>query len=114
MSIGRTFKEALQKSIRSTETGLHGFEENFRFRLNQIGLSTEQQKEKLLAALMIPFSDRLWHVAAALRRGITIDQIHEVTGIDPWFLDNMHSLISFEQKFSVQAFLIHVLYRGLW
>ena len=98
MSIGRTFKEALQKSIRSTETGFHGFEENFRFSLNQTGLSTEQQKEKLFAALMVPFSDRLWHVAAALRRGISIDQIHQITGIDPWFLDNINTLINFEKK----------------
>ncbi len=98
MSIGRTFKEALLKSIRSTETGIYGFEEKFRFSLNKVGLSLDQQKEKILAALSLPFSDRLWHVAAALRRGITIDQIHEVTGIDPWFLDNIDSLISFEQK----------------
>jgi carbamoyl-phosphate synthase large subunit len=98
MSIGRTFKEALLKAIRSTETGIYGFEEKFRFSLNKVGLSPDQQKEKILAALSLPFSDRLWHVAAALRRGITIDQIHEVTGIDPWFLDNIDSLISFEQK----------------
>ena len=98
MSIGRTFKEALLKSIRSTETGIYGFEEKFRFSLNKVGLSPDQQKEKILAALSLPFSARLWHVAAALRRGITIDQIHEVTGIDPWFLDNIDSLISFEQK----------------
>ncbi len=98
MSIGRTFKEALYKAIRSTETGLYGFEENFRFSLNQIGLSPEQQKEKLLAALTLPFSDRLWHVAAALRRGVTIEQINQVTGIDLWFLDNIYSLIEFEKK----------------
>ncbi len=98
MSIGRTFKEALQKSIRSIETGLYGFEENFRFSLNQIGLSPEQQKEKLLAALILPFSDRLWHVAAALRRDISIDQIHQITGIDPWFLDNIDCLIRFEKE----------------
>ena len=98
MSIGRTFKEALLKSIRSTETGIYGFEEKFRFSLNKVGLSPDQQKEKILAALSLPFSDRLWHVAAAFRRGITIDQLHEVTGIDPWFLDNIDSLISFEQK----------------
>ena len=47
---------------------------------------------------MIPFSDRLWHVAAALRRGISIDQIHQITGIDPWFLDNINTLINFEKK----------------
>ena len=98
MSIGRTFKEALLKSIRSMETGIYGFEEKFRFSLNKVGLSPEQQNEKILAALSQPFSDRLWHVAAALRRGITIDQIYEITGIDPWFLDNIHSLISFEQE----------------
>ena len=98
MSIGRTFKEALLKSIRSMETGIYGFEEKFRFSLNKVGLSPDQQKEKILAALSLPFSDRLWHVAAALRRGITIDQIYKITGIDPWFLDNIHSLISFEQK----------------
>ena len=98
MSIGRTFKEALLKSIRSTETGIYGFEEKFRFSLNKVGLSPDQQKEKILAALSLPFSDRLWHVAAALRRGITIDQIYKITGIDPWFLDNIDSLISFEQK----------------
>jgi carbamoyl-phosphate synthase large subunit len=98
MSIGRTFKEALFKSIRSMETGIYGFEEDFRFSLNQVGLSPEQQKEKLLAALSVPFSDRLWHVAAALRRGISIDQIYQITGIDPWFLDNINTLIIFEQK----------------
>ena len=98
MSIGRTFKEALQKSIRSMETGLYGFEENFRFSLNQVGLSPEQQKEKLLAALILPFSDRLWHVAAALRRGISMDQIHQITGIDPWFLDNINCIINFEKR----------------
>ncbi|MBC8288507.1 MAG: carbamoyl-phosphate synthase large subunit [Nitrospinae bacterium] len=98
MSIGRTFKEALHKAIRSTETGLYGFEEKFRFSLNQVGLSPEQQKEKLLAALSIPFSDRLWHIAAALRRDISIDQIHQITGVDPWFLDNIKTMIDFEKK----------------
>ncbi len=98
MSIGRTFKEALHKSIRSLETGLYGFEEDFRFSLNQVGLSLDQQKEKILAALIQPFSDRLWHVAAALRRDISIDQVHRITGIDPWFLDNINALVNFEKK----------------
>jgi carbamoyl-phosphate synthase large subunit len=98
MSIGRTFKEALQKAIRSLETGIYGFEEDFQFGLNQVGLSPDQQKDKLLAKLSKPFSDRLWHVAAALRRGISINQVHKLTGIDPWFLDNISTLIKFEQK----------------
>ena len=98
MSIGRTFKEALNKAIRSTEIGFYGFEENFNFDLNHKNLSIKQQKEKLLAVLALPFSDRLWHIAAALRREISIEQIHQVTGIDSWFLDNIRTLINFEKK----------------
>ncbi len=96
MSIGRTFKEALLKSIRSMEIGSYGFEEDFRFKLNNVGLSEEQQKEKLTAALSIPFSDRLWQVAAGLRRKFSVEELHQLTGIDPWFLDNLKTLIDFE------------------
>jgi carbamoyl-phosphate synthase large subunit len=98
MSIGRTFKEALLKSIRSMEIGSYGFEEDFRFKLNNVGLSEQKQKEKLTAALSIPFSDRLWQVAAALRRKISIEELNQLTGIDPWFLDNLKTLIEFEQE----------------
>jgi carbamoyl-phosphate synthase large subunit len=97
MSIGRTFKEALLKSIRSMEIGSYGFEEDFRFKLNNVGLSEQKQKEKLTAALSIPFSDRLWHVAAGLRRNFSIEELNQLTGIDPWFLDNMKTIIEFEQ-----------------
>jgi carbamoyl-phosphate synthase large subunit len=97
MSIGRTFKEALLKSIRSMEIGNYGFEEDFRFKLNNVGLSEQKQKEKLTAALSIPFSDRLWQVAAGLRRNFSVEEINQLTGIDPWFLDNMKSIIEFEQ-----------------
>ncbi|MGK0180025.1 MAG: carbamoyl-phosphate synthase large subunit, partial [Nitrospinales bacterium] len=98
MSIGRTFKEALQKSIRSLEIGSYGFEEDFRFKLNNVGLSEQEQKEKLAAALSIPFSDRLWQVAAALRRNFSVEEINKLTGIDPWFLDNLKTLIEFERE----------------
>ena len=54
------------------------------------------QKEKLIEALSIPFSDRLWQVAAALRRGIEIEKLYKLTGIDPWFLDNLKRIIEFE------------------
>ena len=94
MSMGRTFKESLFKSIRSMETNIYGFEEKFHFDLNK--LSPEQQKEKLLSSLPTPFADRLWQVGAALRRGISVEQTYELTGIDPWFLDNINTLIQFE------------------
>jgi carbamoyl-phosphate synthase large subunit len=96
MSIGRTFKEALLKSIRSMEIGNYGFEEDFRFKLNDVGLSEQEQKEKLTAALSISFSDRLWQVAAALRRNFSVEELNHLTGIDPWFLDNLKTLIEFE------------------
>ena len=116
MSIGRTFKEALQKSIRSMEIGSYGFEEAFQFRLNNIGLSNEMQKEKLIAALSIPFSDRLWQVAAALRRGIEIDQLYSLTGIDPWFLDNLKRIIELEIEIknlkSIESIDNQVLYKA--
>jgi carbamoyl-phosphate synthase large subunit len=96
MSIGRTFKEALLKSIRSMEIGNYGFEEDFRFKLNNVGLSEQKQKDKLKAALSIPFSDRLWQVAAALRRNISIEELYQLTRIDPWFLDNLKTLLDFE------------------
>jgi len=96
MSIGRTFNEALQKSIRSLEIGNYGFEEDFSFKLNDSDLSIQAQKEKLIEMLSIPFSDRLWHVVAALRRGISIQEINQLTGIDLWFLDNLLKLTEFE------------------
>ena len=98
MSIGRTFNEALQKSIRSLEIGNYGFEEDFSFKLNDSDLSIQAQKEKLIEMLSIPFSDRLWHVVAALRRGITIQQVNQLTGIDLWFLDNLLKLTEFENE----------------
>jgi carbamoyl-phosphate synthase large subunit len=97
MSIGRTFKEALLKSIRSMEIGNYGFEEDFRFKLNNVGLSKQKQKEKLTAALSIPFSDRLWHVAAGFRRNFSVEELNQLTGIDPWFLDNLKTIIEFEK-----------------
>ena len=96
MSIGRTFNEALQKSIRSMEIGSYGFEENFFFNLNNSDLSIQAQKEKLIETLSISFSDRLWQVVAALRRGISIQEINKLTGIDLWFLDNLLKLTEFE------------------
>ena len=98
MSIGRTFNEALQKSIRSMEIESHGFEENFFFNLNNSDLSIQAQKEKLIETLSISFSDRLWQIVAALRRGISIQEVNKLTGIDLWFLDNLLKLTEFEQE----------------
>jgi len=98
MSIGRTFKEALQKSLRSLEIGISGLEEIFHFDLNPETFSNEQQIAEIEKHLRSPYWDRIWHIFAAMRRGVTLDRIHELTGIDPWFLYNMGEIIALEHE----------------
>ncbi|MBF0633602.1 MAG: carbamoyl-phosphate synthase large subunit [Nitrospinae bacterium] len=85
MSIGRTFKESLQKAIRSLEVGSSGFEE-------QADASLAELEEKL----SVPSWDRLWFVGEALRRGLTVGRVFELTKIDPWFLTNIKEIITAE------------------
>jgi len=91
MSIGRTFKESLQKAIRSLENSTYGFEE------------IDTTPAALKAKLKIPNSERLWHVAQAMRNGMTIDEIHELTWIDPWFLNHMKQIMSAEEKLKFES-----------
>ncbi|MEK7741664.1 MAG: carbamoyl-phosphate synthase large subunit, partial [Nitrospirota bacterium] len=81
MSIGRTFKESLQKAIRSLEIDSYGFEE--------IDISTAELKAKL----KIPNADRLWYIAQAMRNGMSVNEIYELTWIDPWFLNNIRQIV---------------------
>jgi carbamoyl-phosphate synthase large subunit len=93
MAIGRTFPESLQKAIRSLELGYHGLgcgEAEGRL------LAEFPDDESLLAQAALPTPDRVLQVGEALRRGISIEIVHERTGIDPWFLDQM-SLINEER-----------------
>ncbi|MGQ0678474.1 MAG: carbamoyl-phosphate synthase large subunit [Actinomycetota bacterium] len=85
MAIGRTFAESLQKAMRSLETGKHG--------LGSDGNQLDLAPQELLERLRIPNADRLLQLEAALRAGISIEQIHQVTGIDPWFLAEISRLI---------------------
>jgi len=84
MAIGRTFPESLQKAVRSLEQGRFGL----------LGGAEEPETaalsdEELLAACDVPTPERLFVVAAALRRGISVDAIYEASRIDPWFLAQM-------------------------
>ncbi|MEK7683670.1 MAG: carbamoyl-phosphate synthase large subunit, partial [Nitrospirota bacterium] len=81
MSIGRTFKESLQKAIRSLEIDSYGFEE--------IDISTAELKAKL----KMPNADRLWYIAQAMRNGMSVNEIYELTWIDPWFLNNIRQIV---------------------
>ncbi len=81
MAIGRTFKEALQKGIRSLEQDRYG--------LNGDGKDPEGTKEELLERIARPNPERLFDVEAALRAGASVGEVATATGIDPWFLTQM-------------------------
>ncbi|MDE1890027.1 MAG: carbamoyl-phosphate synthase large subunit [Planctomycetota bacterium] len=96
MAIGRTFKEAIGKAIRSLESGRYGFENLWPSPSDK--WSTEQKYAFLREKLMIPNPDRLWHIADAIRFGITIDEIFKWTNIDRWFLYNIKQVLDLESE----------------
>ncbi len=93
MAIGRTFAESLQKALRSLETGLTGLDE-----IEIEGLGKGDDRNALRAAIGTPTPDRLLKVAQALRLGMSVAEIHEVTRIDPWFLERVADIVALENK----------------
>ena len=90
MAMGRTFKESLQKAIRSLEIGKNGFEP-------VVGpVSGELDRADLVARLRTAGPDRLWLLADAFRSGFDVAEVHRHTGIDPWFLHHIRELIETE------------------
>lgn len=89
MSIGKTYKEAFQKAIRSLEQGRYGlgFAKDF----------NDKTKEELLALLVTPSSERQFIMYEALRKGATVDEIHELTAIKAWFIEQMKELVEEEE-----------------
>ncbi len=94
MSIGKTYKEAFQKAIRSLETGRYGlgYAKNF----------NSQTKEELLSQLRFPSSERQFIIYEALRKGATIDEIYELTKIKHWFLQQMKEILDEEEALIAQ------------
>ncbi len=98
MAIGRTFKEALQKAIRSLEVdrfgldSLHGLDR---------GLSSGQDRQAILEllrnSLRTPLPQRLWQMADAIRLGMPTEELFALTKIDPWFIKQLQELVEFEQ-----------------
>ena len=93
MSIGRTFKESLQKALRSMETGLDGFDPVFDPGVFATALDRDVELE---FRLHNPGPDRLLYVADAFRQGRDAAWLHRVTGIDPWFLDQIQQIVEAE------------------
>jgi carbamoyl-phosphate synthase large subunit len=92
MAIGRTFKESMQKAMRSLEIGSYGFEEKI-----GPGENSEEENLKLIREkLEIPNAQRLWYLADALRLGMSTDEIYNLTKIDPWFLEHIREIVAGE------------------
>lgn len=96
MAIGRTFQESLQKSLRGLEVGVDGLDEVVD--LNDPDVSEVMQRE-----MRHPGPQRLWYVADAFRSGMSFDDIHEVSRIDPWFLAQVEDLVLTEQTLATKT-----------
>ncbi|MDD4940028.1 MAG: carbamoyl-phosphate synthase large subunit [Candidatus Omnitrophica bacterium] len=96
MAIGRTFKEALQKAVRSLEIKKYGLESAVFKDLRNIKPQGDLL-ESIYKKLRIPNADRLFYIGDALRSGIGIDKINEITAIDRWFLYNIKEIIDMEK-----------------
>ena len=86
MAIGRNFEEAIQKGLRMIGQGMHGFVEN-----------KELEIEDIDAALREPTDKRVFVISKAMHKGYTVDQIHDLTKIDKWFLENLKHIIDIDE-----------------
>lgn len=95
MSIGKTYKEAFQKAIRSLEKGRYG--------LGHVKNFNDLSKEELLQLLITPSSERHFQMYEAIRKGATVDELHEITKINKYFITQMQELVD-EEEDLVNAF----------
>jgi len=93
MGIGRTFNESLQKALRGLEIGRFGLGCDSK---DQWATKQEPSEEEIKAKLTTPNEHRIWHIRYAMKLGFSVDQIHELTKIDPWFLDHLSQIVEFE------------------
>jgi carbamoyl-phosphate synthase large subunit len=92
MAIGRTFKESIQKALRSLETGARGFGGG-----GKHGLDEAPDAQTIKAKLATPNAERIFFIRYAFMTGLTVDEIFELTKIDPWFLHQLREIFEMEQ-----------------
>ena len=95
MAIGRTFKESLQKALRGLEIGHFGLGGGKKDRWGSLNQPTADEIQRKLS---IPNDSRIFHIRYALKSGISVEQIHELTDIDPWFLNHIRGLVEIEEQ----------------
>ena len=96
MSIGRTFKEALQKGLRSMEIRKYGLE-SILFTEPANVTAEKADLEEIRVKLKTPNSERIFYIGDAFRAGLDTDEISRITGIDPWFLHNIKEIVAMEK-----------------
>jgi carbamoyl-phosphate synthase large subunit len=95
MAIGRTFKESLQKALRGLEVGRFGLGCD---KKDLWGTTRQPSEDEIKTGLAVPNAERVWSLRYALLAGFTIEQVHALTGIDPWFLANVAELVELEGR----------------
>ncbi|MEN6407799.1 MAG: carbamoyl-phosphate synthase large subunit [Thermoguttaceae bacterium] len=93
MAIGRTFKESFQKALRGLEVGSFGFGCDGK---DLWGTPEQPTIEEVRSKLVTPGDKRVWCLRYAIKYGMTLDEIHELTAIDPWFLENLFEIVEME------------------
>ncbi len=98
MSIGRTFKEALQKALRSLETGRFGLGGDGKDQYPVLP-DGSWDRETIQRRLSVPNAERIFSLRHAMMAGFSVEEIHTLTGIDPWFLHNIRQLVDEETRY---------------
>ncbi len=96
MAIGRTFQESLQKALRGLEIGISGLDE-------VVDLNADDAGDKMRREMRHPGPDRLLYVADAFRSGMSLEEVHESSKIDPWFLAQVEDLVLTEKSLSTKT-----------
>ncbi|PAY19762.1 carbamoyl phosphate synthase large subunit [Rhodopirellula sp. SM50] len=95
MAIGRTFRESLQKAMRGLEVGAFGLGSDNR---DLWGTEDQPDLDTIRAKLGTPNADRIFYLRYAIKAGISIEEVHSLTHIDPWFLDHLSEIIEHEEQ----------------
>ncbi|ADB16200.1 carbamoyl-phosphate synthase, large subunit [Pirellula staleyi DSM 6068] len=95
MAIGRTFKESFQKALRGLEVGAFGFGCDSK---DKWGTTEQPSEDDIRAKLSVPNAERVWHLRYALKSGMSVETIHDLTKIDRWFLDHLEQLVQTEEE----------------
>ena len=95
MAIGRTFKESLQKALRGLETGRFGLGCD---RHDRWGTANQPSIDEIASRLSTPNAERVWYIRYGFKAGLSVEDIHERTRIDPWFLNQLRDIVVLEER----------------